>query len=219
MKKVEKRKLNKNLLQLVILGATLLVLIGALVTVQLLPPKQTEKEQVKLPEIREELGEALYLNVPLAYPIIQENQLDYIVVEHKDKEGNPRAFAVSALGNGSYVLEYSKDGTTETLTPYLPSIIGAEGNFDLASLYARETGTGLGQVYLLTYLFALKHRNQLAQNKPRYKKHSNCQGEKFYQHTFLHGVFPFLIHFLKFFGNTLCGNKSACLQYKSVTGS
>ena len=175
MKKVEKRKLNKNLLQLVILGATLLVLIGALVTVQLLPPKETEKEQVKLPEIREELGEALYLNVPLAYPIIQENQLDYIVVENKDKEGNPRAFAVSALGNGSYVLEYSKDGTTETLTPYLPSIIGAEGNFDLASLYARETGTGLGQVYLLTYLCSavgtptFTERIDLPENTPENK--------------------------------------------------
>ncbi len=152
MKRVEKRKLNKNLIHLIILGATLLTLIAVLITVELLPSKTKPKAEVKLPEIREELGETLYLNVPLVYENVPEKNMEYILVRNRDKEGKLRMFGVAALEDGSFVLEYSTDGTVETLTPYLPDIIGAEGNFDLSSLYAKATGSSFSQVYLLTYL-------------------------------------------------------------------
>ncbi len=152
MKRVEKRKLNKNLLHLIILGTTLITLIAVLITVRLLPSKTAPKKEVKLPEIREELGEALYLNVPLAYQNIAAKDMEYILVHNRDKDGKLRMFGVAAMEDGSFVLEYSKDGTVDTLTPYLPGIIGAEGNFDLSSLYAKATGSGFSQVYLLTYL-------------------------------------------------------------------
>ena len=144
--------MTKTIKQLIILGGTLLVLIGALIVVQLvLPNKPTVTEETKLPEVREELGEVLYLNVPLAYPNIKESQLEYIRVQNH-QDGKPHCFGVVALSNGTFVLEYSKDGKTESLQPYLPSIVGEESNFDLTSLYAKETGSSFSQIYSLTYL-------------------------------------------------------------------
>ncbi|MBQ2793780.1 MAG: hypothetical protein IJF05_03680 [Clostridia bacterium] len=152
MKKVEKRRLNKNMLQLTVLGTALLVLIAVLITVRLLPPRSTPAEEVELPEIDEALGESLYLNVPLVYENIASSNMEYILVHNRDEKGNLRMYGVASLEDGSFVLEYSKDGTVDTLTPYLPSIIGEEGDFDLSSLYAKATGTSYTQVYLLTYL-------------------------------------------------------------------
>ena len=144
--------MTKTTKHIAILGITLLLLIVALIVVQLiLPNKQTVKEPTVLPEIREELGETLYLNAPLAYANIKESQLEYIRVQNH-QDGKPHCFGVIALSNGTFVLEYSKDGTTETLTPYLPAIVGEESNFDLTSLYAMETGSSFGQIYSLTYL-------------------------------------------------------------------
>ena len=144
--------MTKTAKHIAILGITLLLLILALVVVQLiLPNKQTVKEPTVLPEIREELGETLYLNAPLAYANIKESQLQYIRVQNH-QDGKDHCFGVIALSNGTFVLEYSKDGTTETLKPYLPAIVGEESNFDLTSLYAMETGSRFGQIYSLTYL-------------------------------------------------------------------
>ena len=153
MKKVEKRSLNKNFIQIASLGIMLLALIILLVVVKLLPSKSTGGQtQIKLPEIREELGEALYLNVPMAYANVQEKYMEYILIRNRDSDGKLRLFGMAALDDGSFVMEYSTDGTIEKLTPYLPSIIGAEGNFDLTSLYAKETGSSFSQIYTLTYL-------------------------------------------------------------------
>lgn len=152
MKTVEKRRLNKNFIQLITLGVTLFTLIVVLIVVRILPSKQAAEQVVELPEVREELGEVLYLNVPMAYANVSEKSMDYILVRNRDRDGNLRLFGVAALEDGSFVLEYSTDGTIETLTPYLPSIIGAEGNFDLTSLYAKETGSSFSQIYTLTYL-------------------------------------------------------------------
>ena len=153
MKQVEKRSLNKNFIQIATLGIMLLALIILLVVVKLLPPKSTTGQQSSsLPEIREELGEALYLNVPMAYANVPEKYMEYILIRNRDSDGNLRLFGMATLDDGSFVMEYSTDGTIEKLTPYLPSIIGAEGNFDLASLYAKETGSSFSQIYTLTYL-------------------------------------------------------------------
>ena len=145
--------MTKTVKQIAILGITLLLLVLALVVVQLVLPgkQQAAGQETKLPEIREELGEVLYLNAPLAYPSIKESQLEYIRVQNH-QDGKAHCFGVVALANGTFVLEYSKDGTTETLTPYLPGIVGEESNFDLTSLYAMETGSSFGQIYSLTYL-------------------------------------------------------------------
>ena len=145
--------MTKTAKQFAILGITLLLLIVALIVVQLVLPgkQQAAAEETKLPEVREELGETLYLNAPLAYSNIKESQLEYIRVQNF-QDGKPHCFGVVALANGTFVLEYSKDGKVESLTPYLPSIVGEESNFDLTSLYAMETGSSFGQMYSLTYL-------------------------------------------------------------------
>ena len=155
MKKVEKRRLNRNFIQIASLGIMLLTLIILLVVVKLLPPKQSGSQaQTVLPDIREDLGEALYLNVPMAYANVQDKYMEYILIRNRDSDGKLRLFGMTSLDDGSFVMEYSTDGTIEKLTPYLPGIIGAEGNFDLTSLYAKETGSSFSQIYTLTYLCA-----------------------------------------------------------------
>ena len=154
MKKVEKRRLSKNLLHLIILGVMLILLIGALFIVRAVSKNKAQGGggTVTLPDIREELGESSYINVPLAYPRIEESQMNYLLVYNRDDKGNLRTFDLTALSDGSFILSYSLDGSTKNMIPYIPSIVSAEGNFDYTSLYAVENNDSYGRIYLLTYL-------------------------------------------------------------------
>ena len=153
MRKIEKKKLNKNAVSLIVLGSMLLLLVGVLVVLQLLPAVEQSKNPTTKPvEIIEELGESTYAGAPLAYVRVEQKQMQRIVVRNRDDKGELRMFDVVALSDGSFVLGYSLDGTRETLTPYLPGIIGEEPDFDLSSLYAIEQNDSYGKIYLLTYL-------------------------------------------------------------------
>ena len=154
MKRVEKRRLNPNLVRLIVLGVMLVLLIGAYFVVRSVSKNQTQGggTAADLPDIREELGESSYVNVPIAYPRIEERYMDYLLVFNRDDEGRLRTFDLTALSDGSFILSYSLDGTTKEMIPYIPTIVGAEGDFDYTSLYAIESNDSYGRIYLLTYL-------------------------------------------------------------------
>ena len=98
--------------------------------------------------IREDLGESLYLNRPIAYPRVQESEMILIEIT-KDGEG----YGVSRYpdDNGNFVF-HTFDGDKEERYPFLPPIAGIEGDFNYESLYAVEQNDGFGTIPHLTYL-------------------------------------------------------------------
>ena len=154
MKKIEKRKINKNVLSLIILGVMLAVLLAVFFTVKAFERENGTQGGTSItpPTVNEALGEAVYAGAPLAYEHIEEKQMQYILVYNRDKEGRLCTFDFTALADGSFILSYSLDGTTKNMVPYIPEIVGAEGDFDYTSLYAIENNDSYGRIYLLTYL-------------------------------------------------------------------
>lgn len=101
------------------------------------------------PDVREDLGEALYLNSPIAYPQLSESEILYIYVENKTGSYD---FTRWPDNNGVFWLGYTAPDGTKEMIQYIPPILDAEGDFDYEELYAIEKNDGYGTVYKLSYL-------------------------------------------------------------------
>ena len=148
MKVVKKFRLSsKQRLLAILLAALILMSIAAAVAVPLMNSTD-EPEKKDPPEILD--GEAIYLNTAVAYPVVSEASIQYIMV--KNVNGT---FDMLREDGGGFWIRYGTGDGESTLIPYVPPISSAEGNystFDYSSLYAIEGGDGFGRVYMLTYL-------------------------------------------------------------------
>ena len=148
MKVVKKFRLSsKQRLLAILLAALVLMSTAAAVAVPLMN-RTDEPAQKDPPEILD--GEAIYLNTTVAYPVVSEASIQYIMV--KNAGGT---FDMLREDGGSFWIRYGTDDGSSTLIPYVPPVSSAEGNyntFDYSSLYAVEGGDGFGRVYMLTYL-------------------------------------------------------------------
>lgn len=105
--------------------------------------------EVELPDIREELGEDIYVGMPIAYPRLEEAEIVTLLVENKKSTFDLTRWPDE---NGEFWLGYKVgDGDTKMIQ-YIPPIVGAEGEFDYESLYAVEQNDGYGRIYMLSYL-------------------------------------------------------------------
>lgn len=144
MKTVRKFKLTKKQKLLAILSALLLVIGTACAIAVPLIGGNTDPTKKDPPEILE--GEALYLNTTIAYPMVSEANIQYILVQNANG-----SFDMLRDGNIFYFSFDDGDGV-KNMRPYLPPIVDAEGGFDYSSLYAIEQNDGYGQIYMLSYL-------------------------------------------------------------------
>lgn len=150
MKVIEKKSLTKSQWLAIILSSVFVLLLAASIVLSVIYAKLNEEEPATPPDIRTELGEALYAGSPIVYDRIEEANISYLIV--KNEKGS---FDLARWPdeNGVFWLSYTDpDGGVEKMIPYLPPIVDAEGDFDYESLYAIENSDGYGKVYMLSYL-------------------------------------------------------------------
>ena len=94
-------------------------------------------------------GEAIYNGSALAYPTMEETDIQRITI--KNKEGEYTLLRTKD-SRGAFMLYYV-DGNGETQVFY-PAICEEDSNFEYESLYAIESGDGFNRIYKLTYLCA-----------------------------------------------------------------
>ena len=150
MKTVEKSKLSREQKTMIILAATLAGLIVLAIVFSivsgLIKAVTAEKE---LPEIREEYGEVLYMDMPMAYKRVEEKNILSILVKNK----NGIFDLTRPADNSEFWLGYtSADGKIEDLITYEPPILSAENGASYEDLYAKELNDGYGTIYMLSYL-------------------------------------------------------------------
>lgn len=149
MKVIEKNKLSKTSLGLIVLSSILALLIVAYVVISIvLGAIEAEKDENKL-DIREEIGESSYVGQPLAYDRITEAQITYIKVDNENG-----TFDLMRYPNdkGEFWFGYKDKNGNETMIEYIPPIVSIENGFDYEELYAIENNDGYGRVYMLSYL-------------------------------------------------------------------
>ena len=155
------RQKIKQRLMLILLCVMVVSIVAAIILVSVLSNnEQTEPtNKVEPPEILE--GESLYNNYAIAYPTVQESQIQLIKVTNKASYKNEYNTEDEApmttytlmrdeLMGGKFVLYYDdKDGNTQV---YYPPVVEEDASFDYESLYSIEQGDGYGRIYKLTYL-------------------------------------------------------------------
>ena len=152
--KVVNKKLNKSQLITIWLLVASVLLLAAYFVVSAISDKMAQNNSNK-PSSTVDIkpGESSYLNQPIAYPSIQENQILLLQVN-----GPKGKFDLSRYPDdqGSFMFHYYVDGEDgqekSVAIPYVPPIYGAEGNFNYESLYAVEQNDGYGRIYYLSYL-------------------------------------------------------------------
>ena len=144
MRKIEKKKISRPILA-IILGSLVLVLGIAALVISLTLGKKTAESTKKEPPVALP-GEAVYYNSLLASPTMDEKDIQYISVSNDkgafsmvrpDKEGNFTLFYTDTLGN---------------VHEYHPNIADLDDNFSYSDIYAIETGDGYNSVTKLMYL-------------------------------------------------------------------
>lgn len=156
---LSRQKLKRQLL-LILLCVMVISIAAAIILVNVIPTESTQSEKKDPPEILE--GESVYNNYPIAYPTIQESQIQTIIVTNKasykndyneGSENIPKTsymLSRDELADGKFVLSYQdKEGK---LHAYYPDIVEKEASFDYESLYSIEGNDGYGRIYKLTYL-------------------------------------------------------------------
>ena len=146
MKTVKRKKLSGQWTALIILVAIFALLLGSYFIIDYILNKPVPKDPAQKPEILE--GEDIYLNVPVAYPRLEDGQFQYIIVRNE----NGTFDLTRPSEKGVFWLSYDDGKGIENSVMYEPPILSAEGNFDYQQLYAVETGDGYGRIPLLTYL-------------------------------------------------------------------
>ena len=160
------RQKQKNRFLFILLCLLIAFVAAAIILVNLIPDSDsaTNNTPTELPEILENEGEALYGNYPIAYPTIQESQIQTIIITNKASyaddynEGDENIPKTSYmltrddLTNGKFVLSFEDENGK--LHAYYPDIIELDSSFDYESLYSKELNDGYQRIYKLTYLCA-----------------------------------------------------------------
>ena len=170
--KVVNKKLSKAQLATICLLIASIVFLGAYFAISAISKKLASNNsgntRPSAPSIELIEGESSYLNQPVAYPAVQENQILLLQVD-----GPSGKFDISRYPDdqGSFMFHYYTDDEKSVAIPYIPPIYGAEGDFNYESLYAIEQNDGYGRIYYLTYLCSavgspyFKERIDLPENK------------------------------------------------------
>lgn len=143
MKHIEKKKPTRLKIAIV-LAAALVVAVAASLIVYFATRGEGEKEKKELYPIVD--GEDYYLNYPIAYPKMEQKDIQLITVSN----ANGKFDLLRPNKDGSFIMYYTDaQGARQA---YYPSISNMEADFDYSQLYAIETGDGYNQVPKLTYL-------------------------------------------------------------------
>jgi len=144
MRKIEKKKLSRLDISL-ILALIIVLAIGVSLAVYFLVPKDTGEEQ-KEPPIPLEGEDVLYNTTLIAYPTMDEADIQFIKVSNT----NGSFGMVRPKADGSFTFfYYDKEGNVHE---YRPKISEIDDNFNYEDLYAIETGDGYNMVSKLSYL-------------------------------------------------------------------
>ena len=150
MRTIEKKRLTRTQKLAIILSSVLVFLIVASIVLSIVYANiPTDEPEAELPEINEELGEALYHNSPLAYPFVDTSNISAVIVRNDKGTFDLTRFPDE---NGTFYLGYKSPSGEETTINYLPPIMVEEANFSYESLYAMEEDDGYGTIFMLTYL-------------------------------------------------------------------
>ncbi len=152
------RQKQKRRLLLILLSVMLVSIAAAILLVSIMSGDNSSSPKSDPPEIL--AGESLENNYPIAYPTVQESQIQRIIItnkaSYKDYFGEDKAPKTSyALVrdddfDGQFVLYYEdKDKNTKI---YYPKVANEDVTFDYESLYSVEQSDGYGRIYKLTYL-------------------------------------------------------------------
>ena len=146
MRVVKKSRLTPKKLLLIIISAALLV--SAVLCAVLIPilNSQDDPTPSNPPEIMP--GEAIYLNTTVAYPMVNQANITYILVENE----NGTFDMTRPDAAGAFWFSYDLGGGAQNTVLYAPPIMETEGEFNYESLYAIEGNDGYGQIYKLSYL-------------------------------------------------------------------
>ena len=148
MIKVQKKRLKKQTLIVIILAIALVALtVGAAVAKNIIDKNNvTPPSYGQPPAILD--GEAIYNNYySIAYPHIESGAFVDIKITTPDG-----SYRINRPDDKSELeIWFTPDGSDE-MQIYLPPITDEEAEFDYTSLYAIEQGDGYGQIYKLTYL-------------------------------------------------------------------
>ncbi len=144
MRKIEKANKLSHAKIAIILSAILVVMATASIIIYFVTGGTEDPSKKEPPTPLE--GEALYNNYLIAYPTMEEKDIQYISVENE----NGSFGMVRPEKDGSFTLFY-KDAYGN-LREFNPTIADADDNFEYSDLFAIETGDGYNQIPKLTYL-------------------------------------------------------------------
>ncbi len=146
MIQVNKKKLTRKNLSIIITASVLALLIAAYVIISaVISAMSGSPNNPKPPEVMEEIGEAVSGGSTLAYPSFKNSEIEGIVVDSHNGR-----FAMYRSDEENYFFFCYEDANGD-MQIYYPDIVGAENQFDYTDLYATESETGLN-IYKLTYL-------------------------------------------------------------------
>lgn len=148
MKKIEKKRLSGAHIAMIALAGSFVLLLLAYFIITAVASSLKDKNQTSTPpDVREEIGEAVYLNSAIAYPQLTEREILTIDVENKTGR-----YAFIRDGKGTFWLWYTGADGEEEMVPYLPPVLDAERDYSYDELYALEENDGYGTIYKLSYL-------------------------------------------------------------------
>ena len=145
MKQIEKKNLSRTTIIIIALCVILALLVGTYFIVK--GVKKSTGTKTEPPTILP--GEAIYGNMTLAYPRVEEVNITHLLVRNKNGSFDLIRYPDE---NGKMWLSYDNGDGVENMIPYAPPIMSTDSAFDYESFYAVEQNDGYGRIYMLTYL-------------------------------------------------------------------
>ena len=156
MIKVEKRKIGKKSLAIIITASVLALLIAAYVIMSAVissqsPGSGSGSAGSGIPEIKD--GEAIYNNTAVVYPYISKSKIISVAVSsHKDAFVMSRPEGEEQGSYENYFMFFYQD-TNGDLAAYYPDIMMEEADTSYTDFYSVEASDGLN-MYKIDYLLA-----------------------------------------------------------------
>jgi len=144
---------------LILLCAMVVLVTAAIILINVIPENEVSNPKPNLPQILP--GEDIYNNYPIAYPSVEESQVQSIIVTNKatyknnpNEDGSVPKTSYMLFrdkeADGKFILSYEdKNGNAQL---YYPDVVGLDVSFDYESLYSIEQNDGYSRIPKLTYL-------------------------------------------------------------------
>ena len=149
MIQIEKKKISKKNLSIIITASVLAALILAYVIISAVINSLSGggNNNTEKPVVNESIGEAVSGTATLAFANYSNTEIEGIVIDsHNGK------FSIYRSDDEQYFFFCYEDENGD-IQLYYPDIVGQESSFDYTDLYATESDTGLN-IYKLTYLLS-----------------------------------------------------------------